>query len=110
MNEALSMDGPISVDDLLEEAHCPALLEFALSVHDFTEGAPLAKLGYDVDAVFGLDHMLQLKQVAISAQGLQRLDFSLGHLDLLGAAVLELGDDLDGNELLCMWGEILVFS
>lgn len=98
------------MDDLFEEPNCSALLEFALFVHHFAKGAPLAEFGYDVDAVFGLDHMLQLKQVAISLQSLQCFDLSLSHFDLLGATVLKLRDDLDGDELFCMWGEILVFS
>ena len=110
VDEALGVDRSIPMDYLFEEAHCSALLEFALSAQDLAEGAPLAELGDDVDAVLGLDHMLQLEQVAVSAQGLQRLDLGLGHLDLFGAAVLELGDDLDGDELFCMWGDILVFS
>lgn len=53
--------------------------------------------------------MLEFEKVTISAEDLQRLDFSLGHFDLFGAAVFELGDDFDGDELFCMWGDILVF-
>lgn len=90
------IDGAIAADDLGEYVDGSLFWKFAFSGKSFPQRPRLAELSDNVDAILGLEHLLQTEDVLAIFQHLQCLDLGPCHLQLFIPFVCELGDHLYG--------------
>lgn len=65
------VDAFVAVDDLLDESDGLGLGHAPMAGKKIPQGALAAELGYDVDAIPGLQRLLQLQDITSSFQNLK---------------------------------------
>jgi hypothetical protein len=110
MDKVMRMNSLIPIYYLRDQCDSPFLFKLSLLSEQLAECTLLAELGNDINTIFGLYDMFEIEYIRTPPQKFERFDLSLCHLYLFLTLMLYFGYDFNGDWLLWIRRELLVFS